>query len=133
MYANPEKAKKGTKYVHARPVKVGIASDTHYEVLSGLSEGEEIVKGSYKAISKDLDHNKLVKMNEDNKNVCIYHSVPQMKISNKKNSKRKYKKKSKKKKKKWKMSKTKSFKDYNKKIVGFIISRIIYLANKRLL
>lgn len=62
-----KKAKKGTKYVHARPVKVGIASDTHYEVLSGLSEGEEIVKGSYKAISKDLDHNKLVKMNEDNK------------------------------------------------------------------
>lgn len=49
-------------------------------------------------------------MKKDNKNVCIYHSVAQMKISNKKSSKRKYKKKSKKKKKKWKMSKTKSFK-----------------------
>jgi HlyD family secretion protein len=45
------------KYVHIRPVKVGISSDTHYEVLSGLEEGEEIVVGSYKAISKDLSHN----------------------------------------------------------------------------
>ena len=36
-------------------------------------------------------------MKKDNKNVCIYHSVAQMKISNKKSSKRKYKKKSKKK------------------------------------
>ena len=35
-------------------MKVGISSDTHYELLSGLDEGEEIVTGSYKAISKDL-------------------------------------------------------------------------------
>ena len=61
-----KKATKGNKYVHVRPVSVGIASETHYEVLSGLSEGEEIVIGSYKAISKDLAHNKLVKMDEDN-------------------------------------------------------------------
>tara|TARA_Y100000588_G_scaffold379469_1_gene461679 strand:+ start:7301 stop:8611 length:1311 start_codon:yes stop_codon:yes gene_type:complete len=61
-----KKATKGNKYVHVRPVSVGIASETHYEVLSGLSEGEEIVTGSYKAISKDLAHNKLVKMDEDN-------------------------------------------------------------------
>ena len=61
-----KKATKGNKYVHVRPVSVGIASETHYEVLSGLSEGEEIVIGSYKAISKDLAHNKLVKIDEDN-------------------------------------------------------------------
>ena len=60
-----KKAKKGTKYVHIRPVKVGISSDTHYELLSGLNEGEEIVTGSYKAISKDLSHNKIVKMEKN--------------------------------------------------------------------
>ena len=60
-----KKAKKGTKYVHVRPVKVGISSDTHYELLSGLDEGEEIVTGSYKAISKDLSHNKIITLGED--------------------------------------------------------------------
>ena len=60
-----KKAKKGTKYVHIRPVKVGISSDTHYELLSGLNEGEEIVTGSYKAISKDLSHNKIISMGKD--------------------------------------------------------------------
>ena len=60
-----KKAKKGTKYVHIRPVKVGISSDTHYELLSGLDEGEEIVTGSYKAISKDLSHNKIITMGKD--------------------------------------------------------------------
>ena len=62
-----KKAKKGNKYVHIRPVKVGISSDTHYELLSGLVEGEEIVIGSYKAISKDLRHNKTVKTAKDDK------------------------------------------------------------------
>ena len=60
-----KKANKGTKYAHIRPVKVGISSDTHYELLSGLDEGEEIVTGSYKAISKDLSHNKIVTMGDD--------------------------------------------------------------------
>ena len=60
-----KKAKKGTKYVHIRPVKVGISSDTHYELISGLNEGEEIVTGSYKAISKDLSHNQLVTMDKE--------------------------------------------------------------------
>ena len=52
---------------HIRPVKVGISSETHYEVLSGLEEGEEIVTGSYRAISKDLSHNKAVKTGDDEK------------------------------------------------------------------
>ena len=60
-----KKAKKGNNYVHIRPVKVGISSDTHYELISGLDEGEEIVIGSYKAISKDLAHNKIVKTGKD--------------------------------------------------------------------
>ncbi len=51
--------------VHIRPVKVGISSETHYEVLSGIDEGEEIVTGSYRAISKDLAHNKAVTTDKD--------------------------------------------------------------------
>ena len=40
--------------VEQRPVKLGISSDTHYEILSGLAEGEEIVTGNYRAVSKEL-------------------------------------------------------------------------------
>ena len=64
------KAKKGTNYVHVRPVKVGISSETDYEIISGLIEGDEIVIGNYKAISRELKHNALVKVqsNKDKKN-----------------------------------------------------------------
>ncbi|MBH31109.1 MAG: hypothetical protein CMG71_03855 [Candidatus Marinimicrobia bacterium] len=58
------KVKEGTQFVHLRPVKVGISSETHYEVLNGLEEGELIVVGSYRAISKDLSHNRSVTMEE---------------------------------------------------------------------
>ena len=60
-----KKSPKGGKVVHIRPVKVGISSETHYEVLSGIDEGEEIVTGSYRAISKDLTHNKAVTTGEN--------------------------------------------------------------------
>ena len=40
--------------VHARQVKTGIQSDTHIEIVDGLSEGEKVVTGSYRAISRDL-------------------------------------------------------------------------------
>ena len=43
-----------------RPVKVGIAGDEHFEVLSGLQEGETIVAGSYQAI-RDLADSAAVK------------------------------------------------------------------------
>ena len=59
------KAKKGTNYVHVRPVKVGISSETDYEIISGLAEGDEIVIGNYKAISRELKHNTLVKVQTD--------------------------------------------------------------------
>jgi HlyD family secretion protein len=38
----------------AKQVKTGIQSDELIEILEGLEEGEEIVTGSYRAISKDL-------------------------------------------------------------------------------
>ena len=59
------KSKGDFKFVHIRPVKVGISSETHYEVISGLEGGEEIVVGSYRAISKDLSHNKAVITSKD--------------------------------------------------------------------
>ena len=59
------KTNKNGKVVHIRPLTVGISSETHYEVLSGLKEGDEIVTGSYRAISKDLAHNKAVTTDKD--------------------------------------------------------------------
>ena len=53
------------KYVHIRPIKVGISSNTHYEVLDGLNDDEEIVIGSYRAISKNLSHNSFVNIEDD--------------------------------------------------------------------
>ena len=41
------KIPKNGKVVHIRPIEVGISSETHYEVITGLQEGDEIVTGSY--------------------------------------------------------------------------------------
>lgn len=38
----------------ARQVKTGIQSDTHIELLEGITAGEQVVTGSYRAISRDL-------------------------------------------------------------------------------
>jgi HlyD family secretion protein len=38
-----------------RPVKVGIAGEKHFEVLSGVKEGEKIVAGTYQAIRELKD------------------------------------------------------------------------------
>jgi HlyD family secretion protein len=38
-----------------RPVKVGIAGEKHFEVTSGLKEGEKIVAGTYQAIRELKD------------------------------------------------------------------------------
>lgn len=40
----------------ARQVKTGIQSDDYIEILAGLAEGDEIVTGSYRAISRDLEN-----------------------------------------------------------------------------
>jgi len=49
--------------VRARQVKTGIQSETHIEILSGLSDDDEIVTGSYRAISKDLQNGTEVNVN----------------------------------------------------------------------
>ncbi len=60
--------KKGEKYAIVRPVKVGISSEDHYEILNGLEEGDEIVTGSYKAISRDLKHMTVVEVEGSSRN-----------------------------------------------------------------
>lgn len=45
-----------------RTVKIGISSDTHFEILEGLDESEEIVVGPYKVISKDIKDGSTLKI-----------------------------------------------------------------------
>ncbi|MBI5691927.1 MAG: efflux RND transporter periplasmic adaptor subunit [Verrucomicrobia bacterium] len=51
--------KKGDK-VKLQHVEVGIADNTHIEVKSGVKEGDEIVSGSYAAISRQLKDDMVV-------------------------------------------------------------------------
>jgi HlyD family secretion protein len=48
----------------ARQVKTGIQSETHIEIVEGLSEDETIVIGNYRAIAKDLQNGSKVKTNQ---------------------------------------------------------------------
>ncbi|MHC4989807.1 MAG: efflux RND transporter periplasmic adaptor subunit [Planctomycetota bacterium] len=52
----------------ARQVKTGIQSETHIEILEGLSEGDEVVVGNYRAISKDLEDGSLVVVSDQDGN-----------------------------------------------------------------
>ena len=60
-----EEAPKGKKYAVVMPVDVDVDSDTHYAVRSGIAEGDSIVTGSYKAISRELQHGTLVSVDEE--------------------------------------------------------------------
>jgi len=47
---------------HQVPVKTGISSDTEWEIVKGLKEGDEVVSGSYKVLSKQLKDGDRVKI-----------------------------------------------------------------------
>jgi HlyD family secretion protein len=49
----------------ARQVTTGIQSDELIEILGGLTEGEEVVSGSYRAISKDLENGAVVSVGKE--------------------------------------------------------------------
>ncbi|MDH5310888.1 MAG: HlyD family efflux transporter periplasmic adaptor subunit, partial [Gammaproteobacteria bacterium] len=51
----------------ARQVQTGIQSDDLIEILSGVDEGEEVITGSYRAISSDLGNGMQVTINNDKK------------------------------------------------------------------
>ncbi|MFI5238069.1 MAG: efflux RND transporter periplasmic adaptor subunit, partial [Ignavibacteriales bacterium] len=48
-------------------VKTGISDDNYLEIKSGLSEGDEVISGSYRAISRELEDGSIVRV-EDKKN-----------------------------------------------------------------
>ena len=60
--------KDGTK-AKMVPVKRGISDDAYYEILEGLNEGQEVITGSFKAVSKELEDDKEVKLEEPKKKV----------------------------------------------------------------
>jgi HlyD family secretion protein len=43
------------------PVKIGICDDNYWEITDGITNGEEIVSGGYRAISRDLQDNSKIK------------------------------------------------------------------------
>jgi HlyD family secretion protein len=49
-------------HVRKAPVKTGISDSDFFEIVSGLTEGQQIVAGGYKAVSKDLEDGKKVKV-----------------------------------------------------------------------
>jgi len=60
-----ETAPEGEKYAVVRPVTVGISSENHYSVKSGVSENEMIVTGGYRVLSKELNHGTLVSVKNE--------------------------------------------------------------------
>ena len=48
-----------------REVKTGIADNTYIVITEGVDVGESVVSGSYRAITRDLDHEKAVSIKED--------------------------------------------------------------------
>ncbi len=48
-------------HVKMTPVKTGISDETHWEIVEGLKEGDEIVSGGFRAISRDLDDGKIIR------------------------------------------------------------------------
>lgn len=47
------------------PVKTGLSDNSYVEVISGLKGDEEVIKGNYRAVSKELEDKKAIKV--DNK------------------------------------------------------------------
>lgn len=50
-----------------KAVKTGISDDSYIEIIEGLNEGEEVVRGSFKAINKELEDNSKVKVDNEKK------------------------------------------------------------------
>jgi HlyD family secretion protein len=48
--------------VHQVPVKTGISSDTEWEILKGVEEGDEVASGSFEVLSKKLSDGDKVKI-----------------------------------------------------------------------
>ncbi len=52
---------------HFRPVEVGISSQKHFEILSGLEEGDIVISGNFKAIRELRDEQRVTVMKKQNR------------------------------------------------------------------
>jgi HlyD family secretion protein len=48
--------------VKMTPVKRGISDDSYVEITEGLKEAQEVVTGGYKAINRELEDGKKIKV-----------------------------------------------------------------------
>ncbi|WP_456443320.1 efflux RND transporter periplasmic adaptor subunit [Caldithrix abyssi] len=48
-----------------KPVKLGISDDTHYAVLSGLQEGDEVITGPFRVLTKTLKNGQAVRVKQE--------------------------------------------------------------------
>jgi HlyD family secretion protein len=48
-------------HVKMVPVKTGISDETRWEIVEGLKEGDEVVSGGFRAISRDLEDGKRIR------------------------------------------------------------------------
>ncbi|HDR03899.1 MAG TPA: efflux RND transporter periplasmic adaptor subunit [Candidatus Marinimicrobia bacterium] len=51
----------------AVPVKIGLSGEDYFQILEGIQEGDEIVVGNHKAVSRDLQDANLIKRESDKK------------------------------------------------------------------
>ena len=54
-------------HVKVAPVKIGISDADYWEITEGLTEGQEIVSGGYKAINRELEDGKKVRIGKPEK------------------------------------------------------------------
>ena len=47
-------------------VKRGVSDDSNVEILEGVDEGQAVVSGGYKAINRELEDGKLIKIGPPN-------------------------------------------------------------------
>ena len=60
-----KKVSNGEKYAIVKPVNIGLSSEDYYSVKTGVFEGELIVTGRYRVLSKDLQHGMKVSFEQD--------------------------------------------------------------------
>jgi HlyD family secretion protein len=52
-------------HAYAKPVKLGISDDSHYEIVSGINEGDLVVTAPFRVLSRTLQSEDLIEIKED--------------------------------------------------------------------
>jgi HlyD family secretion protein len=51
----------------SKPVKLGISDDSHYMVISGVEEGDEVITGPFRVLSRTLKNDDLIEYEKKKK------------------------------------------------------------------